>query len=246
MDISSSGLKSAKYRTNNTFAFPTSLNTELTFLNISSANHTPDTSRNHTQQTSKRRALPLSSPTDSTTNVSTYQAIEAAYLEHGIRIHLNSTNPTSGSGGVGFVQQENLIRKKPTNNIQRYKTFVNKQSSRSSSALHYSTNIQDTNQDSRPFSALQHTSIVDFEEINTPKETYAQPIETQNQLESSPLLHQNRSSSPILPNQHFDHFKLPITNGISTTTFINHDPDLAYMTSLLQTTNGDSFRGKFI
>jgi hypothetical protein len=251
MDLSNSGYKPSKHRTNNTFALPTSLNTELSSLNGTPHDHTPDLYAKHHQQTSKRRPFPLSSPTQST-NVSSYQAIEAAYLEHGIRIHLNSTTGSTVTKQPNSTR-ENSNERKFENTIHRHKAFVNRNPSRSSSALHYSTISHDRNQDSRPFSALQQTSTDDYEQNDTHRISHPQPSESQNQSQSSQPLNNNYCLSSRVASEQSDPMILPtqlaITNGTSsttTTTLINNDPDLEYMSSLLQTTNGDSFRGKLI
>ena len=129
-------------------------------FNISPSEYMNDTNTHLSQQTSTRRK-PHVPPSSQTTHVSTYQAIEAAYLEHGIRIHLN---PSTAAAVSNQLSTENLTGRKSVSSIQRHKAFANRIPSRSSSALHYSTNLQDPNQDSRPFSALQQTSTVDFEQ----------------------------------------------------------------------------------
>jgi hypothetical protein len=248
MDLSTNGFKTLKHRTNNTFALPTSLDTELSSLTVTPYDRTPELYSNH-QQTSKHRTFRLSSPSQPT-NVSTYQAIEAAYLEHGIRIHLNSTTGSIVTQQPNFIT-ENSNERKFENNIHRHKAFINRNPSRSSSALHYSTVIHDKNQDSRPFSALQQSSTSDFEQNNTHRNSHTQPIEIQNRLQLSQPSKNNYSLSSIITSEQSDPMILPtqlaITNDTPlTTTLINNDPDLEYMSSLLQTTNGDSFRGKLI
>jgi hypothetical protein len=242
MDLSNSEFKPAKHRTNNTFALPTSLNSDLSSLNISPSNETPELTINYSQQFLPRRPYPLASPSQ-TTHVSTYQAIEAAYLEHGIRIHLNSTTAAAVTQQTNLTT-ENLTEKKSTNNIHRQKAFVNRNPSRSSSALHYSTTINDTNQNSRPFSALQQTSTVDFDQKTPNHNSSTQPTDSQNQFQITQPLTNNYCSSSIVASERYDHTQLAIPNDITSTgTLVNNDPDLAYMSSLLQTTNGDSFRG---
>jgi len=234
MDLSNSELKPVKHRTNNTFALPTS-------LNISPADYTSEIDTDYPQPPpTQRRAFPFSTP-------SPYQAIEAAYLEHGIRIHLN---PTTAAAVAHQQQQkylsaENLNDRKSVNSIQRNRAFANRNPSRSSSALNYSTIAHDTHQDSRPFSALQQTSTLDFDPINTHNISYVQPIENQNSVRltntycSSMILTSENSAPIALPTQS------TMTNGTaSREALINKDPDLAYMSSLLQTTSGDSYRGK--
>jgi hypothetical protein len=241
MDLSNSEYKPLKHRTNNTFALPTSLNNDMSSLSIYPSNPTNEINTNHPQQTSTRRLFhrPVLSQA---TPITPYQAIEAAYLEHGIRIHLNPTTAAAVT-----QQQSQTIdissRGKSASSIQRHKAFANRIPSRSSSALHYSNPVPDSDQQSRPFSALQHASTTDFDQTNTHNVSYTQKIENQRQLND------NYCSSSIVASEHSDHVILPpqiaITNGTtSSATLIDNDPDLAYMSSLLQTTNGNSFRGK--
>lgn len=247
MDLSNSEFKPPKHRTNNSFALPTSLTISV---NMSPCTQTPDINTNHPQQTLSRRTIRLSSPSQSP-HISAYQAIEAAYLEHGIRIHLNSTTAAAVTQQQN-LPTENLTGKKSITGILRHKAFVNRNPSRPSSALIYATNGNDTNEDSRPFSALHHTSTVNFEQKNTPNASNTQSIESQNQLQSSEQTNNNGCASSIVGSERSDHIRsstplVPITNDASSiTTLIDNDPDLAYMSSLLKTTNGDSFRGKLI
>lgn len=245
MDLSNSEFKPVKHRTNNTFALPTSLNTEFSSMNLSVSNQTPELNSNFPfQQILPRRTFPNSSPSQPT-HSSTYQALEAAYLEHGIRIHLNSTTAaTVNNQQSSNLTTDNLTERKSANNLHRHKQFMNRNPSRSSSALNYSHPIHDANQDSRPFSALQHTSTGDFEPTNPNEHSSIQPTESQNQFQIVQPLNNNYCSSSIVASEHFDHNQLALPNDI-TTALINNDPDLAYMSSLLQTTSGDSFRGKF-
>ena len=244
MDLSNSEFKPTKYRTNNTFVLPTSLSNDVSSLNIYSSNQTPDINTNHRHYISTtRRNFPVQTPSQPT-RTSSYQAIEAAYLEHGIRIHINPTTVATGTQQQN-LSTENLNARKPTNIIQRHRAFANRIPSRSSSALDYPPITHETRQDSRPFSALQQTSTVDFDHVNTNNTSYIQTNENPNTLQLTNMF----CSSSILTSEHSDHVTLPnqltITNGTSSTdTLINNDPDLAYMSSLLKTTTGDTFRGK--
>jgi hypothetical protein len=245
MDLSNSGYKPTKYRTNNTFVLPTSLSNGLSSLNISPYDHHNKINSN---QSKTRRKFFLPTPSQ-VIQTPTYQALEAVYLEHGIRIHLNPATP------VSVPQQSNqtaehLNRRKSVNTIQRYKPFINRNPSRSSSAIHYSTTVQDGHQDFRPFSALQQRSTTNFEETNTHNVSFIQSIQNENQLESTEHSNNNCCSSSIDASEHLDHMILPTQLAIrsdtasATTTLNNNDPDLAYMSALLKTSNGDSFRGK--
>lgn len=244
MDISNNDFKPSKYRTNNSFVLPTSLGNEMVPQNLSPSNQTPDLTLNPSHvHPIGRRSFAYPTPSQPT-RASSYQAIEAAYLEHGIRIHLNP-------GAVAMVSQqpnssnENVNPRKVTNGIHRHKAFVNRMPSRASSAFEFPPSVHDIQQDSRPFSALQQTSTEDFDQTNSNHHALMPTNGTSHALQlSNPFC-----SSTILTSEQADHISLPnnqlaITNGtISTETLVNNDPDLAYMSSLLQTTSGDSFRG---
>ncbi|CAF2512485.1 unnamed protein product [Rotaria sp. Silwood2] len=250
MDLSNSEYKPPKHRTNNLFALPTSLNNDLSSLSISISDRPHEVDIQTSQQTLARRMLNQPLPPSQTTRTSSYQAIEAAYLEHGIRIHLNPTT----AAAVNQQQQnqttttENITERKSASSVQRHNAFVHRNLSRSSSALHYPVTVQDAYQDSRPFSELQQTSITDFEETQIHNVSYTQTIETQQKPHLSEQLENNYCSSSILISEPSDHMilsrQMPITNDTTSTitTALDNDPDLAYMTSLLQTTNGDAFR----
>lgn len=185
--------------------------------------------------------------------LSSYQAIESAYREQGIRIRIASQQQTE---------------KKSNDNLRRHSAFCNRNPSRTSSVLHYTTTTTthlNYQPDSRPFSALQQTSSNDFDQNQTHNVSYAQSsqIDEENyptNLLSSSIIESEHSicspSSPPLPLpsrssscsvRHLPE-KLPLTtsNVVSTTTAISqeNDPDFAYMCALLSKPSGDSFRGK--
>jgi hypothetical protein len=236
MDLSNSDYKPPKHRTNNSFALPTSLNDDLSSLSIYPSNTAQEVSSHPPQQPSTRRKFLRPTPSQ-VIHVTPYQAIEAAYREHGIRIHLNP------STAAAVTQQQHQSTENLTaSSLHRHKACVNRNPSRSSSALHYSNAVQDPDESSRPFSALQHASTTDFEQINTHNVSYNQGIQSQRQLNDV------YCSSLIVASEHSEHMILPpqlaITNGtMSSGTLIDNDPDLAYMSSLLQTASGDTFRG---
>ena len=186
--------------------------------------------------------------------LSSYQAIETAYREQGIRIRLAS-------------QQQS--EKKSNDNLRRHSAFCNRNPSRTSSVLHYTTTTTTTHlnhqPDSRPFSALQQTSSNDFEQNHGHNVSYAQSLQIDEEnyptnflspsiTESEhsicspsppPLPLPSRSSS--LPIRHLpEKLSLTTSNAVSTTTATSqeNDPDFAYMCALLSKPSGDSFRGK--
>ncbi|CAF1566346.1 unnamed protein product, partial [Adineta steineri] len=68
----------------------------------------------------------------------------------------------------------NTSDRKSASTLHRVKIFINRNPSRSSSVLHYTTTLQDPYQDSRPFSELQQTSTTDFGETQTHNVSYTQ------------------------------------------------------------------------
>ena len=247
MDISNNESRPPKHRTNNAFALPTSLNNEMLSLNISMSDRTHETDLYHLQQTPSFLKFNHPPPSQAT-RTSSYQAIEAAYLGHGIRIHLNPAT------AAAMNQQQNQTAKDLTERQSQYSTrrlkaFHNRNPSRSSSALHYEASVQDPYQDTRPFSALQQASMTDFEPTRTSNISFAQTIENQPKLPSSEQLNDNYCSSSFVVSENFDHMRiskqLAGTNDKALrVTLSDNDPDLIYMGSLFQKANGESFRGK--
>lgn len=241
MDLSNSETKPSKHRSNTSFVFPTSLSSDVSSLVISPAEPSAETNTSFPQR-AIHRPTPLHP-----THLSSYQAIEAAYREHGIRIHLNPSTAANMSQQQ-ILSTENLSGRKSVSSIQRSRPFMNRNPSRSSSALNYSAAVQDSNENSRPFSALQPTSIVDFSSTVTHNNSYVQTNDSQNPMQ----INNNYSTSSIITSEHSQRIPIPtqlaITDGATDTTssFIQNDPDLAYMSSLLKTTSGDSFRGKLL
>ncbi|CAF0849351.1 unnamed protein product [Rotaria sp. Silwood1] len=225
MDISNSDIKAFRHRSNTLFAFPTSLHTESSTLTVSPLDHANEMNCYSREQT----IIPT---TSQPSNISPYQAIEAAYLEHGIRIRL-SPSRTAAPG-----QQS---ERKSANSFQRHSAFINRHPSRTSSVLHYSTTNQDHCNDSRSFSALQQISSNDFEQTHEYNVSYAQSSQIQEET------HEDYYSSLMKTNEHCNPANSPelisMKNGIiSSTTICNNDPDLIYMTSLMNQPSGECVR----
>jgi hypothetical protein len=208
IDISKNNLKLTKQRPNTSFTFSTFLNTEST-------NQFPEMNIPPHQ--------PIIIPTASQpSNLPSYQAIETAYLEHGIRIRLNSTKTS---------QQ---FRGKSANNLQRHSSFINGNPSRTSSVLNY-----------RTFSVLQQTSLSDFAQTHAHNVSFDQLSQKNEEIHNnhySPSITNSENLNPITPSEKL----LLINDIISTKTLHDNDPDLAYMSSLLKKSSGDSYRGKEI
>ncbi|CAF0867984.1 unnamed protein product [Rotaria sordida] len=225
MDISNSDIKAIRHRSNTSFAFPTSLNTESSTLTVSPLDYA-DEMNNHSRE---QIVIPtISQPS----NISPYQAIEAAYLEHGIRIRLSPTRMTPSG------QQS---ERKSANSFQRRPAFISRHPSRTSSVLHYSTINQDQYNDSRSFSALQQMSSNDFDQTREHNRSYAQSSQIKEET------YEDYYSSSIKTNEHSNFVNSPeifsMTNGIaSSTRLCDHDSDLMYMSSLMNQPNGESVR----
>ncbi|CAM4741825.1 unnamed protein product [Rotaria magnacalcarata] len=246
MDLSNNEIKPFKHRTNNSFALPTSLNNDVSSLSISVSDRVHNIEVQPSQQTLINQRLNNPAPSQAT-RTSSYQALEAAYLEHGIRIHLNPTTAAAVSQQQSQTNV-NTSDRKSASTLHRIKLFVNRNPSRSSSALHYPTVVTETYQDTRPFSALQQTSITDFEGAETNNVSDTQKNENQQNSHNQEQLNFNFCASSILVSEHSQNLisatKLIDHNDTSSaiTTVLDNDPDIAYMTSLLQTTTGDSYR----
>lgn len=227
MDLSKSDIKSKKCRSNTSFALPTSLDSEPSPLVVSSSHQI------HEMSVRSRREIVI--PTASQpSNLASYQAVEAAYLEHGIRIRLSPTRARQQPG------------RKSENSLQRHSAFLSRNPIRTSSVLHYTTTNLDQQHDSRPFSALQQTSSDDFVQEHTHNVSYAQSSQINEET------HDDFLSTSIIASEHSNPMTLPeklhiTTDIISTTTKLFHnDPDFIYMSELLTKSSGDSFRGKTI
>lgn len=233
MDLTNNDSKQTRFRVNKAFALPTSLNNDLKSLNISRSETSDDFLVEHPHQASTRHLGTESNESDRAgQHLSAYQAIEAAYLEHGIRIHLNST--------TSQVKNQTAT---PKTSSHRSRAFVNRNPSRSSSALQYSTVAHQTHQDFRPFSALHNATnneLQSNEQNNgrhrNQREFSHLPTDSNNDYSSTSLLGSEHSSSAS-PNE------LNSQSKRHKLTLLDEDPDLIYMTKLLTTANGDAYRG---
>lgn len=203
---------------------PTSLNRESSHLNLPLSDRTHEMNSTTSSRSRQQIIIPTASQ-------SSYHAIKAAYLERGIRIRLSPTRTNQQSG------------RKSVNSLQRHTAFINRNPSRTSSVLHYTTNNHEQHHDSRPFSALHQTSSNDFDPNHTHNVSYAQSSQINEETQKdclSPSIIASEHSNLVSPVE-----KLPITNDItSTRTLFDNDPDLVYMSSLLKQPSGDSFIGK--
>jgi hypothetical protein len=224
MDLSRSEFKPSKHRSNTDFALPSSLNIELSSLNLSPSDQSQEMSTRYHPSL----VVPVATQV---TNTSPYHAIEAACLEHGIRVRLSPTK-------VGTAGQQQSGRKS-VNSLQRHTAFINRNPSRTSSVLHYATTNQDQNDDSRSFSALQQISSNDFHQSHVHNVSYDQSIPV-NEDDYALSIIASEHSNPITPPD-----KLPIASPRRPLTkLFPDDPDLAYMSSLLKKPSGDTFRGE--
>ncbi|CAF3455030.1 unnamed protein product [Rotaria socialis] len=246
MDLSNNEIKPFKHRTNTSFALPTSLNNDLSSLSMSVSDRLHDMEVQPSQQTLINQRLNNPAPSQATLTPS-YHALEAAYLEHGIRIHLNPTTAATVSQQQSQTNM-NTSDRKSASTLHRVKIFINRNPSRSSSALHYPTVVTEPYQDTRPFSALQQTSMTDFEGTDTNNVSGTHKNENQQNSHNQEQLNFNYCASSLLVSEHSQNLisatKVIDNNDASSaaTTVLDNDPDIAYMTSLLKTTTGDSYR----
>lgn len=163
-----------------------------------------------------------------------YQAIEAAYLERGIRIRLSPTKAGQSSG-----------RKSAGSNLQRHTAFANRNPSRTSSVLQYTSNNLEQQHDSRSFSVLQQSSE-DFEPSHAHNVSYAQSSQINDEsfyhdyVAASIVASEHSIPSPRPPPEKI----APANELISANTASFHtDPDFLYMSTLFMKPSGDAFRG---
>lgn len=229
MGLTDNQIRPIKHQSNTSFVLPTSLNDASSPLIMSFSD------RSH--QISARSHAQISLPS--------FQTIENAYREQGIRIRLSPTRTGQQSG------------RKSTTNLQRHSAFINRNPSRTSSVLHYTTTTNVHPQpDSRSFSVLQQTSSNDFEHTQTHNVSYAQSSQIDEEVYPtnyiSPSLIESEPSlgAPSAPPLSLSPLKRPLTipDAVSTTTtattLYDNDPDFAYMSSLFQQASGDSCRGR--
>ena len=232
--LSNNELKSPRHQTNDDneneqnrtlFVAPSS---ELTSL--------PSLTSDQITDTYQSEPLPIQDASSQTTDMTSYKAIEAAYLEHGIRIRLSpskpitTTVPTPGRRSAGS---------------QRYTAFSNRNPSRTSSVLHYATTTQEIDHDTRSFSVLQQMSSNGFDPTQTLNVSFAQSStqgvdEPINQEYLSPSIITTEYSNPVTPPDK----PLLANHRQNPPVSFHNDPDLAYMSSLLKTSIGQSYRGE--
>jgi hypothetical protein len=219
MDLSINDIKPTRYRRNTAFLISTSHNFESPSRIISASD-------------TRLRQPPVTPTVIQPVKLPTYQDIEAAYLERGIRIRVTPTRPSQSAGG-----------RKSAPNLQRHSAFVSRDPTRTSSVLHYTVANLNEPYDSRPFSALQQTSSDDFEQGHTHNVSYAQS----SQVNDETPQHETYLSPSIVVSEHSNSLtpeKVPLTNNTtSSTSMFDNDPDLAYMSMLLRKQNGDAFTG---
>ncbi|CAF1267351.1 unnamed protein product, partial [Didymodactylos carnosus] len=175
-------------------------------------NNNNDSSRQTTNRSPKNleQIRQTFSASTNTTPLASYQAIEAAYLEHGIRIHILK-NDKYGSSTIKTAN-ENTSSVLTTNSkpIVRHKAFLYKKQpynsqQRSTSVLQYSTNDNGIakleSSHTRPFSELQTTTSTmtdDFDKSHILNVSYA--IDQQPPLEKIYGIH----SSSFVASENLD------------------------------------------
>ena len=191
---------------------------------------------------SARRSQPIhiQDAVSQVTDLSAYQAIEAVYLGQGIRIRLSPTKVNAPAAPA--IQPTG---RRSANSLQRHTTFTNRNPSRTSSVLHYATTTQDLDHDGRSFSALQQMSSVGFDHSHPHNVSFAQTSQASEMAASQDYYsvsmntseHSNRTALAEKTVRRRD-------SSTATTALNSNDHDLAYMSSLLKTSAGQSYRGE--
>lgn len=181
----------------------------------------------------QRDSLTIQDGSSQVTEMKSYKAIEAAYLEHGIRIRLTPTksNPNTAA--------------RRSSGSQRHTSFSNRNPSRTSSVLQYAPARPELDQETRSFSVLQQTSSNTFDGNQKLTTSFAQSStqclnETNQQEYFSPSIVATEYSNPIVPSEK----PSIMTPRQEACNSVSNDPDLAYMCSLLTTSIGQSYRGE--
>ncbi|UJR25540.1 hypothetical protein I4U23_006886 [Adineta vaga] len=104
-----------------------------------------------------------------------------------------------------------------------------KTSNRPPTLLHCPITTQMINQQSRIFSSLSRTSTINVEQTE---------ILNISQTQQNDIEHHTYCASSIVPSEYLD----PLDEKTSLRKLIGNDPDLAYMSSLLQKTSGTTFQ----
>lgn len=160
--------------------------------------------------------------------VSSYQAIEAAYRQRGIRIRL--------SPGKGSPSQGSAAGRRSALSLRRPSTFSNRNPSRTSSVLNYSSTKPEFEPVERSFSVLQQASSNAFESEHTKSLAFTQSTEI-SEVPTVSGFSENETSPKL------------VTSAVTTEKSVipinlsMNDPDLAYMSVLLKTSAGESYRG---
>lgn len=229
MDIASTDLRSLPHRSNTGFAFPTSLNTDISYLHLTPDNRVYEMSSDSFQDPDLMTASQSS-------NLSSYKAIQAAYLQHGIRIRYSPRKTTPATAARPDRQPSGSACTRTTSS-KEHPVGLPKVSQHMARKQH-------AEPDSASFDTPQQSSSNDFDHVRI--------ADVSDEESTSPInddIPDEYYSTSFITSQHF-----PSGTPLEKTRFANtltptapvlddDDPDIAYMSSLLKIASSDSFRG---
>ncbi|UJR23355.1 hypothetical protein I4U23_026367 [Adineta vaga] len=228
MDIVTTDLRTVHHRSNTSFALPTSLEKEIAYSYLSPYDQMHEISSHSFQDPDLLTA-------SQSTDLSSYKAIQQAYLQHGIRIRLSQRKASSAT--------RSRPERKSIHSARPHTANIRQQSAKPTNVLQDATTKQNEDHDAQSFSTPQQTSLNDFEQIhvnNVSDDELQSPINDE--------IPEDYYSTSFITSQHF-HLDTPqrrtqSTNPITPTTTIldDDDPDIIYMSSLLKIASVESFR----
>ncbi|CAF0787615.1 unnamed protein product [Adineta ricciae] len=215
MDIINTDLRSIHHRSNTSFALPTSLERDISYPHLTSYDQMHDMSSHSFQD-------PDLLTESQSSNLSSYKAIQQAYLQHGIRIRFSPRK---------IVSATHSKCERPLTSSARPHTA----SARQNSAKPMITK-QNQDHETESYDSPQQGSSNDFEQNHV------------NNISEEEILEDCYSTS-FITSQHF-HSSTPSekthftnTNTPTTATLLDDDdPDMLYMSSLLKIASVESFR----
>jgi hypothetical protein len=239
MDLNNEQVKLCRQHANKASRLRTSLSHDLSSLRMLPL----DSNAELTSNQHRRASIHSHSSQSTASQNSSYQTISAACREHGIHIKIKS-NTDVPKDRWQLSSSTNSTDKKSMIEACQERTFIDRKSSRSSSAIQSISTIRDQNQDSRPFSAQSQAIADEFDD----KHDFDNSSVSIDDLSESSVQHsRNQSRASTLTREHtesntpINHSHCPITNNHRSQT--ENDPDFIYMSALLRTNDGDSLRG---
>ncbi|CAF1406661.1 unnamed protein product [Adineta steineri] len=220
MNLSNNVSKPIHHRSNTSFAFPTSFNSEISYPHL-----TPSADSIHEMSSYSFRTTDTLTASQAS-NMSSYRNLQAAYLDRGIRVHLSPRKAMSA--------RQAKSERQPINDARPNTACVRRNPRRLSNTLQDTIINQDPHIES--YSTLQQESANDFEQIHTQNGSNGE-------LSSSMDEDDNYYTTSFITSEHYNPSKKSLTHTIKPTTPIDdNDPDIVYMSTLLKKARVESGR----